>query len=140
MPRDTGRTLVAQIPEELHKEVRIAATREGKTMRRFVIEALEEKLKGPRDSVEDDIERQRREAMERIRARFAHVPQDVSLVDELFARRREEAERESADVERERQEALEELWEIFSAIPPGVSLADELIAERRAEARREAAE
>jgi hypothetical protein len=97
MPRrDPERTLVAQIPEELHKEVRIAATRAGKTMRRFVIEALEEKLGGPRDGAGEALERQRREALERIRARFAHIPPDVSLVDDLRAQRREEARREES--------------------------------------------
>ncbi len=38
---------------------------------------------------------ERREALERrLQERFAHIPSDVSLVDELIAERRAEAERE----------------------------------------------
>jgi hypothetical protein len=100
MPRrDAERTLVAQIPEELHKEVRIAATREGKTMRRFVIEALEERLDRTGASGVDaaQLDRLRREALERIRTRFAHVRREPSVVDELLAERREEARREAEE-------------------------------------------
>jgi len=40
---------------------------------------------------------ERREAVERrLRERFRHVPEDVSLVDELIADRRAEAEKEYA--------------------------------------------
>jgi bifunctional DNA-binding transcriptional regulator/antitoxin component of YhaV-PrlF toxin-antitoxin module len=36
--------------------------------------------------------------LRRLRARFAHIPADVSLVDELIAERREEARRDAEDV------------------------------------------
>src|SRR5690606_29462049 len=86
MPRTSERAPVAHIQEELHKEVRIAATREGKTMRQFVIDALEAKVRArPHEPESEDAERRRREALERIWALFAHIPDDVSLVDELLA-------------------------------------------------------
>lgn len=41
---------------------------------------------------------ERRETVEkRLRARFRHIPQEVSLVDELIAERREEAAREAKE-------------------------------------------
>jgi hypothetical protein len=39
-------------------------------------------------------EAQRREAMQRLHQRFAHIPAGVSLADELLSERRAEAERE----------------------------------------------
>jgi AbrB family looped-hinge helix DNA binding protein len=38
-------------------------------------------------------------AVKRIQALFAHIPRDVSLVDELIAERRQEAGREAAELE-----------------------------------------
>lgn len=38
-------------------------------------------------------------AVKRIQALFAHIPRDVSLVDELIAERRQEARREAAELE-----------------------------------------
>jgi AbrB family looped-hinge helix DNA binding protein len=38
-------------------------------------------------------------AVKRIQALFAHIPHDVSLVDELIAERRQEARREAAELE-----------------------------------------
>ena len=41
---------------------------------------------------------ERREAVEkRLKARFAHIPKEVSLVDELIAERRAEAEKEALE-------------------------------------------
>ncbi len=46
--------------------------------------------------VGDALVLERREAVERrLRERFKHIPREVSLVDELIAERRDEAERES---------------------------------------------
>jgi AbrB family looped-hinge helix DNA binding protein len=42
---------------------------------------------------------EKREAIEqRLRARFSHIPADVSLADELIAERREEARREAEEL------------------------------------------
>lgn len=38
-------------------------------------------------------------AIRRLQALFAHIPRDVSLVDELIAERREEARREERELE-----------------------------------------
>jgi AbrB family looped-hinge helix DNA binding protein len=38
-------------------------------------------------------------AIRRLQALFAHIPRDVSLVDELIAERREEARREELELE-----------------------------------------
>ncbi|HGG60595.1 MAG TPA: AbrB/MazE/SpoVT family DNA-binding domain-containing protein [Gammaproteobacteria bacterium] len=46
--------------------------------------------------VGDSLVLERRETVERrLRERFSHIPQDESLVDELIAERRVEAERET---------------------------------------------
>ena len=37
----------------------------------------------------------RQQVLERLQRRFAHIPRDVSLVDELIAERREEGRREA---------------------------------------------
>jgi AbrB family looped-hinge helix DNA binding protein len=47
---------------------------------------------------EDRLVLERRGAiLERLRRRFAHIPADVSLADELIAERREEADRERVE-------------------------------------------
>jgi AbrB family looped-hinge helix DNA binding protein len=45
---------------------------------------------------EDRLVLERRDAtLARLQSRFAHIPSDVSLADELIAQRRQEAERET---------------------------------------------
>ena len=121
MAKSDTNKLVAEIPRPLHREVRLTAAREGKTIRQVVIEALERRVE--QGAVSTDDARHREEVLERIRARYAETEPVVAPGPELTAE--------------ERAEIIARIQQRFAHIPRDVSLVDELLAERAEQARRE---